>query len=301
MATPEELRYYSSQSRVTDPGQESALLGGLPSSIAGLRRAAQGLVAHYRGDDPLAHGVSPERMAEIDTRYAEAMLARLAELDDGGLVAPRPLERRLVGCCRDFTVLFLTMARAMGIAGRARVGFASYFFPGYFVDHVVAEVWDAGTGRWRLVDPQLHEPHTAPSGGQVDPMDVSPEDFLIGGEAWRRCRSGLADPGTFVVSPFVDVAELRGWPYLRHNVVLDLAFLNKVETLLWDSWGLLEQPDGGEASVEQVDSVAALTAAPAPDLARLQAVFADPSLAVPATVVSYDPLGGPPRTVTLKV
>jgi transglutaminase-like putative cysteine protease len=67
------------------------------------------------------------------------MLARLTALDPGPLTAPRPPERRLVGCCRDFTVLLCTLARHQGIPVRARVGFARYFSPGFHVDHEIVE------------------------------------------------------------------------------------------------------------------------------------------------------------------
>lgn len=79
------------------------------------------------------------------------MLGRLFETDDRPLTEERPPEKRLLGCCRDFTVLLVAVARHEGIPARARVGFAAYFIDGYNVDHEVAEVWDAGEGRWRLV------------------------------------------------------------------------------------------------------------------------------------------------------
>ncbi|OZJ01542.1 hypothetical protein BZG36_05619 [Bifiguratus adelaidae] len=163
MAGSEYLGYYASPSRVTDPGRMAGLLDGLPNDLAELRQVVRGLVIHYRAESPLEHGVPAERMREIDSRYAKMMLARLKELKDGPLTAPRSPTERLVGCCRDFTVLFLAMARAQGIPVRARVGFAAYFVPGYYLDHEVAEVWDAEEQRWRLVDPQLADNHISPT------------------------------------------------------------------------------------------------------------------------------------------
>ena len=32
-----------------------------------------------------------------------------------------------------------------------------------------------------------------------DPLDQPPGKFLSAGEAWQRCRAGLADPGKFDV------------------------------------------------------------------------------------------------------
>src|SRR5204863_8789382 len=104
-------------------------------------------------DDPLGKGLPEERLREIDTRYAEAMLSRIAELDPRPVDVERGATERLVGCCRDHTTFFLTLARAAGIPCRARVGFATYFAAGYAVDHEVAEVWDGV--QWRLVDAEL--------------------------------------------------------------------------------------------------------------------------------------------------
>jgi transglutaminase-like putative cysteine protease len=63
------------------------------------------------------------------------MLERVFELDGRDLADVRPPVKRLIGCCRDFTVLYSAMARQHGIAARARVGFATYFVSGSNVDH----------------------------------------------------------------------------------------------------------------------------------------------------------------------
>ncbi len=106
------------QSPFTDPGAASGRLADLPTDLAALRRMARGAVLHYRAEDPSAYGVPEERLAEVDTRYAARMLGRLFELDGRPLTARRPPEKRLLGCCRDFTVLFLTLARHLGVPAR---------------------------------------------------------------------------------------------------------------------------------------------------------------------------------------
>jgi Transglutaminase-like superfamily len=291
--------FYASQSTVTSPGNVLDRLADLPRDVAGIQRVARGLVLHYRGEDPLGHGIAEERLSEIDTRYADAMLARLAELDDRLLAEARPPTKRLIGCCRDFTVLFLTMAREAGIPARARIGFATYFFDGYRVDHEVAEVWDGSS--WRLVDPQLHDEHVDPNdGATVDPLDVPRDRFVVGGAAWRQCREGKADPETFVVSPDLELEVTRSWPYLRHNLVLDLAGLNKDELILWDSWGLIEADDPAADDVELLDEIASVTSSADPELAELRRLYESEGVRAPATVTSYDPLGGPPRRLTLR-
>jgi transglutaminase-like putative cysteine protease len=66
------------------------------------------------------------------------MLGRLFELAERPLGESRSLSERLVGCCRDFTVLFLTMARELGIPARARVGFAAYFIPDFNLESMTS-------------------------------------------------------------------------------------------------------------------------------------------------------------------
>ena len=67
---------WASQSAVTDPGAAAGAIDALPAELAVLREAGSQLVFHYRaGGDFAEHGVPAERMAEINTRYADAMLA----------------------------------------------------------------------------------------------------------------------------------------------------------------------------------------------------------------------------------
>lgn len=297
----EDLSYYAIQSAVTEPGSMSRRLTNLPNDLAALQRVARGLVIHYRAENPTAHGIPEERLLEIDSRYAETMLARLTDLDHRPLTEARPLKARLVGCCRDFTVLFVAMARALGIPARARVGFATYFVAGFNLDHEVAEVWDADERRWRLVDAELDDGHVDPNDGTpIDPLDVPRDRFLLAGTAWQRCREGEADPETFLVAPELDVEQTRGWPYLCHNLVHDLAALNKVEMILWDSWGLIEQEQLAERDLGLLDRVARATSSADPDLAEVRRLYdGEQMLRVSGTVISYDPLGGEPRNVAL--
>jgi len=297
----DELDYYAGQSAVTDPGRASAQLTGIPTDIAGLHRAAHGLVIHYRAEDPVGrHGFPEARMAEIDSRHAETMLERLAQLADQPPTEPREPQERLVGCCRDFTVLFLAMARSLAIPARARVGFASYFVRDFKLDHELAEVWDSAEDRWRLLDANIGQGHRDPNdGAAIDPLDVPRDRFLVAGAAWQRCRRQEDDPATFVVSPQLELPNTRGWPYLRHNLLQDLAALNKTEMLLWDEWGVAGQPDVDDDDLALLDRLADLTAAADPPLGELRDLFQQEPLRVPPVVTSWNPLTGEPRTVAV--
>jgi hypothetical protein len=83
-------------------------------------------VFHYRADGDWAeNGVPADRAGEIDTRYADAMLGLLLSRGEPTLARKRLPPDRVVGCCRDATLLFVCLARHKGIPARMRVGFAA--------------------------------------------------------------------------------------------------------------------------------------------------------------------------------
>jgi hypothetical protein len=296
---------WGGQSGVTDPGPARAALDELPPALAALRAASSRLVFHYRaGGDFAENGVPAERIGEINTRYADAMLALILGRGEPALGRERRPPDRVVGCCRDATVLFLALARHKGIPARARVGFAAYLHPGWLIDHVVAEVWDAVDGRWRLVDPEMRGDWTPElNGRRVDWLDLGGDQFVTGPRAWEASRAGAIDPERVAVDPGLDVPVLRGWPNLARNVIHDLAALNKTEMLLWDAWGMQFGLGPGPvpaADAALLDEVSAITADPGVSPATVAALAARDGLRVPPTVTSFDPGGGPPREVTLR-
>jgi hypothetical protein len=274
---------FTTQSRFSDPGRHADWLADTPADLTALRDIAAGLIFHYWGSgDPTDHGFAPSRLAEVDLRYAEAMLGRLRELDPI-LAGPRRPTDRILGCCRDFTLLYVTLLRHHGIPARSRVGFADYLQSGWHVDHVVAEVWDGD--RWRLVDPE-HFDHVT-----IDLLDIPRDRFLVGSDTWRALRAGSLDPARVVVSPDLTEPFLRGFPYARHNLALDLAALNKHEMLLWDIWGGMNlDPVVSPSDAARADELAALSPADA---------FACPDVLVPPVVRSRNPVTGALTEVSL--
>ncbi|MEV8439563.1 transglutaminase-like domain-containing protein [Actinosynnema sp. NPDC051121] len=281
---------YTTHSRFTDPGPLAGWLDGVGPDLAELRRAAGGLVFHYWGNgDITGHGFPAERLAEVDLRYAADMLARLHELNPAPLGEPRATTERIVGCCRDFTLLFVSMARHHGVPARSRVGFAGYLVPGWYLDHVVAEVWDGR--RWRLVDPQFAE-------GEVDLTDVPRDRFLVGADAWRACRSGEVEADRFAVSPDLEIPGTRGLTQVRHDLVQDLASVNKHEMILWDLWGGLS--DAAELSEEEVAAADELADVMRDPDADLRAAFDTDAYRVSPVITSLDQMSGSPVEVVLR-
>jgi len=294
--------HWAGQSPVTDPGRAAQTIDDLPAEIGALREASSRLVFHYRaGGDLAGNGIPPERMAEINTMYADDILALLLGRGEPNLARDRQPADRVVGCCRDATVLFLALARHKGIPARARVGFSAYFEPGWLINHTIAEVWDDHEGRWRLVDPEM-DIHWTPevNGHPVDWLDLADDQFVIGPRAWQAARAGKADPARYVVFPEIDVPRLRGWPHLAHNAIHDLAALNKIEMVLWDVWGMDLDHGAGqvpEADATVIDEVCALTANPGASPGDLVKLGEHDRLRVTPEVTRFDPHGAPPHQV----
>ncbi len=283
---------YAEQSSITDPGIHAHRLDAIPAEPGAVKNAANRLVFHYRaGGDWVENGIARERICEIDTRYADLMLDRLVELKDAPLATPRLPHERLVGCCRDFTVLFLAIARHKGIPARMRVGFATYFVPGWYIDHVVAEVWDETEARWRLVDAELVDGHVDRADDTVlDPLDLPQERFITGPLAWEACRRQEMDPERFVVAPEIDIPHTRGWPFLMHNLVHDLAALNMREMLLWEEWGLqLHEEPMMPDHLDLLDRVAAITKSSQSTPQELRELYDRDEFRVPVSVQSFTP------------
>lgn len=292
-----ERDYYRAHSVFTQPGEFAALWDTVNPTIEDMKAAITPLLFHYRGDGDYAeNGIAAERVEEINLRYAADMLACITKHKPIVAGEPRQASERMVGCCRDWALLLVSLARHHGFAARSRVGFSNYFAEDWWIDHTIVEIWDETEQRWRLVDAELREPWTLSHGQEVNPIDISREIFLPGLIAWRKVRAGELDADNFVVAPELEVPELRGIPYLWHNVVQDLAALNRYEMLLWDVWGIyLDEVNPEGAAL--LDAVAG-----AGSLEKWQRFYARDEFRVPEDVLSFQPHlpGEGPRTITLR-
>jgi hypothetical protein len=296
-----EFDFYRTQSVVSDPGGE-AVFAGLPADPRTLAEAVRNLLVHREETHLFGYELPQDRKyAEAETRYAADILAVARDLCDAPLDRPRRPEQRFAGICRDFALLLCSALREKGIPARVRGGYATYFTPDFHEDHWVTEYW-AGSRGWLLADAQLAAPELVREYGiGFDPLDVPRDRFVVAGRAWRNCRSGAADPETFGVG----VIDAKGWWFVQHNLVLDLAMLNSAEVLVWDSWGLADPPQGqplealSDAESALLDAVAGLSAMGGP-FAEIRRLYQDTeSLRVPPSVTSYTTYLGE-RAVTLR-
>lgn len=279
----EILAFYTQPARMTEIEHYAPLVGDLPDDVAGLARTVQGLLLHEHWAPAYGVTLSDERRSQTHLRPADQMLATLLEEDGRPLTAARSLDKRVVGTCRNFTVLFVALARAKGIPARARCGFGSYFVPGNFEDHWVAEYWNKDQARWVRVDAQIDALQHEKLQPDFDVLDVPHNRFVIAGDAWAHSRSGQIDPSKFGFSFLFE----GGYWFIAGNLVRDFAALNNMEMLPWDVWGAMPGVNEplNEEQMAFFDRLAALTRTPDACFAELRTLYeGDSGLRVPATV-----------------
>jgi len=282
------LAYYAAPGTITQPGDYAKLLDDLPTDIGQLCQMVQGALIHVFWAERYGLQLSDQRRAEVQLRTVVRQLARIHELDARPLTVARPLTSRLVGNCRDFSVLLTTILRHQGVPARARCGFARYFLPNHYEDHWVCEYWNTARKRWVLVDAQLDFFQSAQLAIPFDPLDVPRDQFIVGGRAWQLCRTGAADPETF------GIFDMQGLWFVRGDLVRDIAALNKIELLPWDGWGIIEARDD-ELTADDLallDRMAALSSGDVPEFEQVRALYErEERLRVPATIRSYTAQG----------
>jgi hypothetical protein len=279
--------YFAQTGPMTEPGPYSQLLDGLTLSIGELCRIVQNITIHIFWAERLGINLSGDRKAEVQLRTIQRRLARMQELDPRPLTEARPPEKRIVGNCRDFTLLLVSILRHQGIPARARCGFGTYFIPDHFEDHWVAEYWDTEQQRWILVDAQLDPLQCEALKIPFNPLDVPRDQFIVGGKAWQMCRIGQADPVHF------GIFNMSGLGFVRGDFVRDVASLNKVELLPWDCWGIIEKPEENDPDdLKFLDALAELTSGEVPDFETVHGIYqSDARLRVDGVIHSYGSAG----------
>lgn len=298
LAGPEAWR---SNGPFTDPHDEAARLARLAARAgkdpAALAETVRSVMVHpfWRS----AYQVPEDRArtdVETNLRDLRAKLRRISELeaslgrspDD---VSPLPYAQKLIGNCRDHSVLFAALLRHAGIPARARCGFGGYFEKGKWIDHWVVERWNGR--RWVISDAQLDAVMKEALGFRFDPMDLPDGEFVSGGEAWLACRAG-DDPGRY------GILEFWGWDFVKGNLLKDVNALAGRELLPWDGWGRGLEPmaELGEVVLSELDGLARATPMRAPlSAADAQELAARPGIALPRTIVSFG--RGKPEDVDL--
>jgi len=277
------LTYYTQHGRMSDPGTYVSLYENLPTSISELVKLVQGITIHVFWAERYGLKIPPDRMDELQLRSVERRLARTIELDPRSFNEPRSIDKKLLGNCRDHSLLLASLLRHQGVPARARCGFGAYFMPNHFEDHWVTEYWNLELSRWIFVDAQLDELQCNVMKIPFDTLDVPRDQFIVGGKAWQMCRSGEQEPDKF------GIFDMHGLGFVRGNLVRDVASLNKMELLPWDCWGVIlnEQLDNPD-DLGALDEIAALTAGDVPEFEAVRSQYkSDPRLFMNGELRSY--------------
>lgn len=278
------LKYFAQYGKMTDPGPYANLYNDLPSDIPALVKVVQGLMVHVFWAERYGLNLSEERKGEVQLRSMERRLARTLELDPSPLTVARPLERRIVGNCRDFSLTLASMLQSKGIDARPRCGFGAYFLPDHYEDHWVCEYGNEKEERWVLVDAQLDELQQEILQIPFNTLDVPRDQFIVGGAAWKMCRTEQANPDQF------GIFDMHGIDFVKGDFIRDVAALNKMELLPWDCWGMIftdyaSLPPG---DLSMLDRLAELTSGDVPDFAAVRQTYeSDPRLRVNESIQSY--------------
>jgi len=269
MSKDPEIEYYLTPGPLTDLGAWEDHTAGLPGDVPSLAKVVQGLILHIFWASRYKQTLTAKREDEVNIRSAAKKLELIFEKDPAPLTHARALPDKLVGNCRDFTVLFTSILRLKGIPARSRCGFGTYFEKGKFVDHWVTEWGNADKECWTLVDSQIDEFQKNQLKLDFDPLNVPRNKFVVAGQAWRMCRNHEQDPRKF------GILKYHGMEFILGNVQRDLLALNKIELLPWDQWGLLGKSVSSLKAKEigLLDKISMFTITPDTSINLLRAIY----------------------------
>lgn len=292
LSTPAVPADWARHTPVSDPGEHAFLWDAVAPTPAAIGPVVRNLLAHYRVQ---AEHLPASSREDVDLRWVRRMLAVDQQRHPGRAVLPeRVVGERLQGCCRDSTMLAVSILRHHGVPARSRVGFAHYFDPAWHHDHVIVEFHDGV--RWRRFDPEVDPAWGLP----LDPLDIpgGPEaPFMTAAAAFRGLRRGTLDASRYGVAPG---HEASGEDFVLTEIFLELAHRYGDEVLLWDAWGAVPPP--GEPLAAELlgvlDEIAAdLLAADGGDADAEHRLFAryrdDQRLHPGAVVLCCSPVGEP--------
>ena len=263
----------------SDPGAHAPLLAALSDHPATIADRLEQFVIHHDIARNLKFGVPAAAENDRGLRQTSQLLSTAITRDPRPLTEHRAIHNYLYVTCRDFAMLAVATLRHHGIPARLRVGFASYFNSGLWLDHLVCE--HQSTGTWSILDAQLGPLARAGFRIGFDIADVPASAWRPAAHIWQEVRARTLDPATCGLPS----AGIAGEWWIAASVIRDAGALAGTEALPWDFWGLGQTfqtarhvtPD----QADQIDHLAAALIPPPPDRTAAQALLADFPWATP--------------------
>lgn len=256
--TKKELEFYSHQGVRTEVPEGT--FDDFPDSVEEIVKIIQGLLIHPGSIDLYGIKMSKSRIKDRNLKTVQEVITKAKKLDKSSLIIARKPEDRVVGICKHFSMVLVSILRSKGIPARARCGFALYFKKGWFEDHWICEYWDREQKRWVRVDAQIDDilaVHLGINKNEINPLDLIKGEFFYGADIWKLYREDLIDGK---ISGFSLSPGLKGEWYIRGNMMRDFFSLNEIEYLYSEEDDLMSgYYNPNKKDLKFLDKIAKLT------------------------------------------
>ncbi len=255
------LIYYIEQSKYSSPGKYSNYFDNLPELIKEISEIVHGLIVHQEDTEEFYKFKIPDnKKLQPNTRYIENILETIIANDNRPLSIKRKPQDRFIGTCRDFALLTCSILRHKKIPARVRCGFADYFHDDWYSDHWVCEYFDKKDSKWKLVDSELGQGEKQKYKIDFEITNIPRDRFIVAGKAWLMALRNKINPDILGVKEI----KVKGYWFIKADVVRDLAALNRIELLPWDYTEYIDDPfknigDRSGDEIELISNIAAIT------------------------------------------
>ena len=224
------LKFYGEHGRMTKIKTMKDMVTDIPKDVPSIVSIVQNILMHKHWAESYGVEVKDKRHEEPSLRSIEEKLIHLNKLGYNHVSDKRSIEEKILGICRDFSVMAAALCIEAGIPARARCGFSTYFQQGKYIDHWVLEYWNENKKRWVLVDAQIDDFQRKKLDISFNTLDVDDQYFITAPRAWMMCRERELTPELF------GIFQWWGYDYLRCNLILDANSLLKLPMQPWDVW-----------------------------------------------------------------
>lgn len=224
------LKFYREHSIMTKITTTKHMVTDIPKDISSIVSIVQNILLHKHWAERYGVESKDRRHEEPWLRSIEEKLIYLNKLGYNHVSDKKKIEDKMLGICRDFSVMAAALCIETGIPARARCGFATYFQPGNYIDHWVLEYWNENKKRWIFVDAQLDDFQREELNIPFNTLDIDDRYFITAPRAWLMCREGKLNSELF------GIFQWWGYDYLKCNLILDANSLLKIPMQPWDEW-----------------------------------------------------------------